>query len=441
MMPTSKREKSKRPIVFLSYRRDDPEKVIALLYEKLVRLLPDFEVFRDQQSISPATDYQATLINAVLSSQLVVALIDQTWYQRWSRDDSGVVCDNADDWVFRELQTAIYHGIRILPVVIHPSREPSQADIPPSISELAFVQSVTYYPIPDADGSALKIADAIGRILAPASQSAIHKWIRSGLIFASVFITTLIASWLFLRPDHRLEKERFDKEVAAIRLNQETPVREHSSRAVKVPSLGQPDYSQFLILGDERVWDLRGFRQRDQDSPAYHSYAILKRHLRLVKQAPVKEIRFESRTSGAELIYECLSHPDRTTEYIAEAETLVAGQHMKVRQVVLDIEDIPAGQEMQITLRATFWDSLQTPEEWWVGAIGYPDSDYVRMIVVFPNEKPFTAYRLEEAPNSREKVKQFKGTSVVLANNASTALFWEIPKPPAGYVFRLSWGW
>jgi hypothetical protein len=73
--------------------------------------------------------------------------------------------------------------------------------------------------------------------------------------------------------------------------------------------------------------------------------------------------------------------------------------------------------------------------------VSYPDSDYVRMLIVFPDDKPFKSYRLEAAPNSREKVQPFQGESAVLVDDAKKGLRWEIPKPLPGYVFRLSWDW
>ena len=114
---------------------------------------------------------------------------------------------------------------------------------------------------------------------------------------------------------------------------------------------------------------------------------------------------------------------------------------MKVRQVAIDVSDLAIGEELRVTFHSTYWDSLQTPEDQWVGAIGYPDSDFVRMLMVFPDNRPVKQYRLESAPNSRDKAQPFRGASLVLLNKAKTGLLWEIPKPQAGHVYRLAWDW
>jgi len=436
-----KRRKRRHPLVFVSYRRDDPDSVKAFLYEKLARLLPEYEIFRDQQSISPASDYQAALIDAVLSASLVVVMIDDAWYLRWSRDpESGAVVDDANDWVFREIQTAIHHNVTVLPIVIYPSHEPRRNEIPPSIEELACRQAVVYHPIPDPDGSAIKVVDAVRRLLSK-DGSPVDKWTRRALALLLVFLVAWGASWFSNREDLGVEQERFDKELEAIRLSAPAPTRHHPANAIVVSTLGQPDYSQLLILGDERFWDLRGFRQVKPDLPPLQSAVELTRYLRIIKRADVKEIRFEARTSGAEVIIECTSHPALATEYIAEATTVVAGETLKVRQVSINVADIPVGHELPITLHATYWDSLQSPAEWWLGAIGYPGSDYVRMLIVFPHDKPYKQYRLDSAPNSREKAVAFSGRSLVLSDRTQNALLWQIPKPTLGHVFRLSWDW
>jgi hypothetical protein len=429
-----------RPLIFLSYRREDPTRVKELLYEKLVRLLPGYEIFRDQQSISPASDYQASLINAVLRAQLVLTLVDEFWHSNWCRDANAVVVDNPDDWVFRELQTALYHNIPVLPVIIHPSREPTIVDVPPSLQEICFRQGVTFYPAPDPDGSALKVADAIHAIL-PAKRQLVRNTLFAVVTFAALVLLGVFGAQYIFNDINQLEYQRFEKEVVAMNLRKVSPTTEHRDNAVTATSLGQPDYSQFLILSDDREWDLRGFRVLSPSDAVKSSYVVLNRSVRIVKQVDIDEITFEGRTTGGDLILESPSHPERSIEYMSTVPTQVAGVPMKVRQLKIDVSDAMLGEEVSIRIRSTFWDSLQEPSDWWVGSIGYAGADYVRMLVLFPDTLPYVSYRLESAPNTRDPAKPYRGRSEIYELPSRNAIVWKVSKPEAGYVYRLAWDW
>jgi hypothetical protein len=127
--------------------------------------------------------------------------------------------------------------------------------------------------------------------------------------------------------------------------------------------------------------------------------------------------------------------------YIQKAPAFVGRQQTKVRQCSVDLHDLPLQKETELQFAATFWNNLQTPEERWLGAIGYKQSFKISLLILFPEGRPFTSYRLTVAPTVKGEESPFAGRKVLLKDDQSTFLFWEILEPKEGYVYRVHWDW
>src|SRR5262249_55781842 len=111
------------------------------------------------------------------------------------------------------------------------------------------------------------------------------------------------------------------------------------------------------------------------------------------------------------------------------------------RQCIVNVSAIPVQEEFGLRFVSTFWNSLQTDADRWVGAIGYRQAFKVSMLVLFPEDRPFKKYWLTVAPTVRAASSPFQGRKIVFSDAQRTFLFWEILEPKEGQVYRIHWDW
>src|SRR5439155_2287436 len=172
-------------------------------------------------------------------------------------------------------------------------------------------------------------------------------------------------------------------------------VMSHPASRAEVDRVADPDTSAFEILDDARIWDLRAWKPVPPERKAeLISAASLIYRLRLKKLRPAKEFAQQSRTSGAEVFLRCVSHPNAQRIVVQRAPSHVGLEQTKTRQCFVDVSTIPVQDEFSLRFVATFWNSLQTDQDRWVGAIGYRHAFKVSMLVLFPEGRPFKKYWL-----------------------------------------------
>jgi hypothetical protein len=229
-----------------------------------------------------------------------------------------------------------------------------------------------------------------------------------------------------------------------VSLKRQLPLRldKHPASFTEVEQVSKPDNSSFEVIEDARVWDLRGW----QPSPgipqgALLSAATMSTRMRLQKLRPARDFVLEARTTGSDVFLQCLSHPDNYRILAPRALDHVGTQQTKVRQCVVNVSDVPLLKEFDLKFVSTYWSSFQKGEDRWLGIIGYKNSFKVSMLILFPEDRPFKTYRLTVAPTAKGAETPFEGRKILLAGQQSTYLYWEIPRPEAGKVYRVRWDW
>jgi hypothetical protein len=237
----------------------------------------------------------------------------------------------------------------------------------------------------------------------------------------------------------RLEVER---EVASRRRVPPIRITSHPAGTTEVERIPTPDNSAFEVLDDARVWDLRGWRRVPPGRKGeLISAASMECRLRLRKLQEAKEYAQQSRTSGAEVFTRCLSHPKGTRVLVQKAPSHVGLEQTKTRQCFVDVSDVPVQKEFDLRFVSTFWNSLQTDEDRWVGIIGYRQGFKVSLLVLFPEDRPFKEHWLTVASTIRAAPSPFEGRKILLSDDKHTYLYWEILEPAEGQVYRLHWTW
>ena len=129
---------TRAPLVFLNYRGKDTASAAVYLEKCLHQAYGRSSVFLDHQSIPLGHDFEPTILDAVRNSAVLLALIGDGWL---SEDDSGRrPIDHPDDWVRREILTALASKVLVVPVLIGEVPQLDAADLPPGLATLARLQ-------------------------------------------------------------------------------------------------------------------------------------------------------------------------------------------------------------------------------------------------------------------------------------------------------------
>ena len=105
------------PRLFINYRNDDTGPVAAALRRELIKRLARGEVFLDYLSIEPGEPWPDRLRREVEQSTVVIALIGRHWLTLQGADGIRRL-DDPEDWVRKELESALAGNKVIIPVLV-----------------------------------------------------------------------------------------------------------------------------------------------------------------------------------------------------------------------------------------------------------------------------------------------------------------------------------
>ncbi|QEL21042.1 hypothetical protein [Limnoglobus roseus] len=208
-----------------------------------------------------------------------------------------------------------------------------------------------------------------------------------------------------------------------------------------VPSNASPELSAFRIVEDHRVYDLRAWKPVGAGDGPHTAGVLMTRTMKLVKQAAADRIDFLTRTSGSDLAVRCdVPRSDAARVFVSQKKPVVSGREMTEHRLSVDVAGVPVGGAFDLSFRTTYWNSLQTPEEQWFGTIGYDGSTLLSMLILFPEFRPFKGGGLRTGPANGDLVP-YDGTQLVFKGGAGAWMYWEVPGPKTGNIYRLDWKW
>jgi hypothetical protein len=253
-----------------------------------------------------------------------------------------------------------------------------------------------------------------------------------------------VALWLSatdLDPVAEVRLKEIEREVASLRAHEPILIQRPPANYQEVDRLDPPNNSGFDILTDERVLDLRLWREVPPDKMhELFSGVNHVRRLRMKKVAAVDEVQFESRTSGYDIFASCPGQfPFRVMGQ--RGETFVGTDRMKVRKLLIDVSNVPENSEFDLRTTYTYWNSLQTEQELWFGIMGYERSFKASLLLLFPDSKPYRDYNLMVAKTIKDKPVNYSGPKILLEGPTNDWVYWEVPNPEAGHVYRFHWKW
>jgi hypothetical protein len=153
--------------IFISYRRDDTEGEAGRLFDDLVRSFDEDSVFMDVAGINPGMDFRKAIDDNVANCGVLLAIIGPAWSS--IKNAAGARrLDDPNDFVRLEIGSALARDVAVIPVLVHDAKMPRPEDLPESLKDLAFRNSVE---ITHArwNSDVQLLTTALGRYVAPAA--------------------------------------------------------------------------------------------------------------------------------------------------------------------------------------------------------------------------------------------------------------------------------
>jgi Tol biopolymer transport system component len=154
------------PGIFISYRRSDNPDATGRIYDRLVAEFGKAKVFKDVDSIPLGRDFRSYLNEIVGDCAAVLAIVGPRWADACNQAGQRRL-EDPDDFVRIELEAALARNIPVVPVLVGNALMPGSAQLPASLTALAFRQSIEVRPDPDFHNDSTRLVAALRKILDP----------------------------------------------------------------------------------------------------------------------------------------------------------------------------------------------------------------------------------------------------------------------------------
>ena len=249
------------------------------------------------------------------------------------------------------------------------------------------------------------------------------------------------AAWVGLARHDIHEDIRREEILATLRFmrrHPSAPIRSFAPGVEQVDQIESNSNPAFVIYQDDRIVDLRSWRQVPPNRLNVLTSAVTQtRHLWMRKIRAADTLHFLARTTGAEVFFRCPSHPFH--EVKQAAPVMFGNERMIVREVVIDVAALDVDEDFALVIVSTYWNSMQTPPELWFGVIGSGTASKISQLILFPDGKPFRTYRFRTVDLDAGEPRDYKGPRSVLTG--PDWVNWDIPDPANGVTYRTDWTW
>ena len=119
--------------IFISYRRADAPGHAGRIYDSLARVFGAERLFMDVAAIQPGETFADRIDRTLNASGAVLVIIGREWMNRLQAPES----EGKEDFVRRELTTALKRQVLIVPVLVEGAAMPATRDLPEDLRPLA----------------------------------------------------------------------------------------------------------------------------------------------------------------------------------------------------------------------------------------------------------------------------------------------------------------
>jgi tetratricopeptide (TPR) repeat protein len=197
----------KRGIIFICYRRSDAAGYVGRISEALTKKFKKRHVFRDLEAIAPGTDFSEAIEKALDAASVFILVIGPDWVSTRNSDGQLRLSD-PNDYVRREVTSALARKLRIMPVLVGGARIPLPDELPECLREIANFQA---FELSDSrwDFDLDRLVVAVRSVVDPAFR------VRQMLMALAALVVLIVGAFLIrhLIAEHRIDEIREDVEA------------------------------------------------------------------------------------------------------------------------------------------------------------------------------------------------------------------------------------
>jgi hypothetical protein len=151
------------PRVFIAYRREDSEDIAGRIYDRLRAHYGEENVVYDVVDVPLGIDFRTYLDHQVRECDVLLAVIGRDWLT--AKDQHGKRrLDSPSDFLRIEIESAIAHGIPVVPVLVRRARVPPATELPASLAFLQYINGATVSSGKDFDTHIERLIQGIARL-------------------------------------------------------------------------------------------------------------------------------------------------------------------------------------------------------------------------------------------------------------------------------------
>lgn len=150
--------------VFVSYRRADGVYAVEWLADRLRsdEFGNDVETTFHDAGLQAGDDFPTALEKELETCELLIAVIGPSW--RGLRADGQARVLHEDDWVVREIATALQRKIKVMPIILDGAEHPVASQLHPSIAKLSTLHAARLANAADMAKIASRVRGYLGKL-------------------------------------------------------------------------------------------------------------------------------------------------------------------------------------------------------------------------------------------------------------------------------------
>jgi TIR domain len=166
------------PTIAISYRRSDSSAIAGRIFDRLTTHFGDDAVFMDVDNIPVGVDYRSHIDKTLRRTDVLLAVIGVNWL---SHDSAGLSrLQEKTDPVRVEIETAVGHKIRIIPVLVDGAKMPDAAALPAEFDNFAYLNAAEVATGRDFRVHMEQLIDAINQTMAAPTGTAAARAVSPG---------------------------------------------------------------------------------------------------------------------------------------------------------------------------------------------------------------------------------------------------------------------
>ena len=131
--------------VFISYRRSTGTDISGRMYDRLILNFHENRLFKDVYDIPPGIDFTKFIEKSIRRSKILLLIIGNDWI-------SSKRLNSSNDPVRIEVELALKHNVRIIPVLTSGTKMPETKELPISIRQISNLNALEVRGDPDFHG-------------------------------------------------------------------------------------------------------------------------------------------------------------------------------------------------------------------------------------------------------------------------------------------------